>query len=41
MRKLTGKQVAQWVKTRAIGREVLEGLRDINAGRTGKVAEVK
>ena len=36
MRKMTGKQLAQWEKTRDIGREILDGIRDIKAGRTGR-----
>ena len=36
MRKMTQKQLTQWEKTRDIGREILEGIRDIKAGRTGR-----
>src|SRR5450759_2061780 len=36
MRKMTEKQLAQWEKTRDIGREILEGIRDIKAGRIGR-----
>src|SRR3989339_281892 len=36
MRKMTEKQLAQWEKTRDIGREILEGIRDIKAGRVGR-----
>ena len=36
MRKMTEKQLAQWEKNRDIGREILEGIRDIKAGRTGR-----
>lgn len=36
MRKMTQKQLAQWEKTRDIGREILEGIREIKAGRTGR-----
>ena len=36
MRKMTQKQLTQWEKTRDIGREILEGIREIKAGRTGR-----
>ena len=36
MRKMTEKQLARWEKTRDIGREILEGVRDIKAGRIGQ-----
>lgn len=36
MRKMTDKQLAQWEKTRDIGREILDGIRDIKAGRIGR-----
>ena len=36
MRKMTGKQLAQWEKTRDVGREMLEGIRDIKTGRIGR-----
>jgi putative transcriptional regulator len=36
MPKMTRKQLAQWEKSRNIGHEILEGIRDIKAGRTGR-----
>lgn len=36
MRKMTEKQLAQWEKRRNIGKEVLEGIRDIKRGRIGR-----
>lgn len=36
MRKMTDKQLAKWEKSRDIGREVLDGIRDIKAGRIGR-----
>ena len=36
MAKMTEKQIAKWEKTRSIGEEVLLGIRDIKAGRTGR-----
>ena len=36
MGKMTGKQVAAWEKSRNIGREIVEGVRDLKAGRTGR-----
>lgn len=36
MRKMTEKQLAEWEKTRDIGREILEGIRNIKAGRIGR-----
>ena len=36
MRKMTGKQLAQWEKSRNVGQEILEGIRNIKAGRTGR-----
>ena len=36
MPKMTEKQLAQWEKTRNIGEEILEGVRDIKAGRVGR-----
>ena len=36
MRKMTAKQLVQWEKSRDIGEEVLEGIRDIKRGRTGR-----
>ncbi len=36
MAKMTEKQMAKWEKTRNIGQEILQGIRDIKAGRTGR-----
>ena len=36
MRKMTEKQLANWEKSRDIGQEILEGIRDIKAGRIGR-----
>lgn len=36
MRKMTERQMAKWEKSRDIGREVLQGVRDIKAGRVGR-----
>ena len=36
MRKMTEKQLARWEKTRKVGEEILEGIRDITAGRIGR-----
>ena len=36
MRKMTEKQLARWEKTRNVGEEILEGIRDITAGRIGR-----
>lgn len=36
MRKMTEKQLARWEKKRNIGREILEGVQDIKAGRIGR-----
>jgi putative transcriptional regulator len=36
MRKMTEKQLAEWEKTRNIGDEILEGVRDIKASRAGR-----
>ena len=36
MRKMTEKQLAKWEKSRDIGQEILKGVRDIKAGRTGR-----
>ena len=36
MKKMTEKQLAKWEKSRNIGREVLDGIRDIKAGRVGR-----
>ena len=36
MRKITEKQLAKWEKNRDIGQEILQGIRDIKAGRVGR-----
>ncbi|MGH8120776.1 MAG: helix-turn-helix domain-containing protein [Gammaproteobacteria bacterium] len=36
MRKITEKQLAKSEKTRNIGKEILQGIRDIKAGRIGR-----
>ncbi len=36
MRKMTEKQLAKWEKTRDVGGEILQGVRDIKAGRIGR-----
>lgn len=36
MKKLTDKQLAKWEKSRDVGREILDGIRDIKAGRIGR-----
>lgn len=36
MRKMTEKQLARSEKTRNIGKEILQGIRDIKAGRIGR-----
>ena|SRR3989304_8986223 len=36
MAKMTEKQIAKWEKTRNIGEEILQGIRDVKAGRTGR-----
>ena len=36
MAKMTEKQIAKWEKTRNIGQEILQGIRDIKAGHTGR-----
>ena len=36
MAKMTEKQMAKWEKTRNIGQEILQGIRDIKAGRGGR-----
>ena len=33
MAKMTEKQIAKWEKTRNIGQEILQGIRDLKAGR--------
>jgi len=33
---MTEKQIAKWEKTRNIGQEMLQGIRDIKAGNTGR-----
>ena len=36
MRKMTEKQLEKWEKSRNIGREIVDGIRDIKAGRVGR-----
>ena len=36
MSKLTGKQLEKWEKGRNVGQEILDGIRDIKAGRAGR-----
>ena len=36
MRKMTEKQFAKWEKSRDIGEEILQGIKDIKAGRIGR-----
>ena len=36
MKKMTEKQLQQWEKTRDIGQEIIQGIRDIKAGRVGR-----
>ena len=36
MTKLSEKQRAGWEKSRSVGREIVEGIRDIKAGRVGR-----
>lgn len=36
MRKMTEKQLKQWEQSRNIGKEILQGIRDIKAGRIGR-----
>lgn len=36
MRKMTEKQLAKWEKSRDIGKEILQGIRDIKSGRVGR-----
>ena len=36
MKKMTEKQLAKWEKSRNIGREIVDGIRDIKAGRIGR-----
>lgn len=36
MRKMTEKQLAKWEKSRDVGQEILQGIRDIKAGRIGR-----
>ena len=35
-RKMTEKQIAKWEKSRNLGEEILQGIRDIKAGRIGR-----
>jgi len=36
MRQMTEKQLTKWEKSRDVGREILQGIRDIKAGRIGR-----
>ena len=36
MRKMTEKQLTKWEQSRDIGQEILQGVRDIKAGRIGR-----
>ena len=36
MSKMTEKQLAKWEKSRNIGREIVDGIRAIKAGRAGR-----
>lgn len=36
MRKMTEKQLVKWEKSRDIGQEILQGIKDIKAGRIGR-----
>lgn len=36
MKKMSEKQLKKWEQSRAIGREILQGIRDIKAGRIGR-----
>jgi len=36
MSKMTAKQLAKWEKGRNVGREIVDGIRDIKAGRVGR-----
>lgn len=36
MAKMTEKQVAKWEKNRNVGQEIVQGIRDLKAGRTGR-----
>ena len=36
MAKMTEKRIAKWEKTRNIGEEILQGIRDVKAGRMGR-----
>ena len=36
MGRMTAKQVAKWDKGRNIGREIVDGIRDVKAGRVGR-----
>ena len=36
MGKMTAKQLARWEKSRNIGREIIDGIRDVKAGRAGR-----
>ena len=36
MAKMTEKQLAKWEKKRNIGQEIVQGIRDLKAGRAGR-----
>jgi putative transcriptional regulator len=36
MAKMTEKQITKWEKTRNVGEEILQGIRDLKAGRAGR-----
>ena len=36
MKKMTERQLAKWEKTRDLGQEILQGIQDIKAGRSGR-----
>ncbi len=36
MAKMTEKQIGKWEKTRNVGQEILQGIRDLKAGRSGR-----
>jgi len=36
MSKMTGKQLAKWEKGRNVGQELVDGIRDVKAGRIGR-----
>ncbi len=40
MKKMTERQLAKWEKTRDIGQDILQGIRDLKAGRLGRRSTV-